>query len=127
MGRQICTDLGSPGRLSAMADVPVPEGSEPSQRVADADRDRIVTLLREHVVDGRLPPDEFSERVERALRATTRGELDAVMADLPAPTAGLPEPAPSTRVSRRWHIAVMSGHSTRGRGRISGKKIGRAN
>ena len=121
MGRQICTDLGSPGRLSAMADVPVPEGSEPSQRVADADRDRIVTLLREHVVDGRLTLDEFSERVERALRATTRGELDAVMADLPAPTAGLPEPAPSTRVSRRWHIAVMSGHSTRGRWRISGK------
>ena len=104
-----------------MADVPVPEGSEPSERVADADRDRIVTLLREHVVDGRLTLDEFSERVERALRATTRGELDAVMADLPAATVGLPEPAPSARQSRRWHIAVLSGHSTRGRWRISGK------
>jgi len=73
-----------------MADVPVPEGSEPSERVADADRDRIVTLLREHVVDGRLTLDEFSERVERALRATTRGELDALMADLPAATSVRP-------------------------------------
>ena len=121
MEQQICADLGRPGRLSAMADLPVPEGSEPSQRVADADRDRTVTLLREHVVDGRLTLDEFSERVERALQATTRGELDAVMADLPAAAPGLPEPAPSVRKSRRWHVAVMSGHSTRGRWRISGK------
>jgi class 3 adenylate cyclase len=104
-----------------MADLPVPEGSEPSQRVADADRDRTVTLLREHVVDGRLTLDEFSERVGWALQATTRGELDAVMEDLPAAAPGLPEPASMARKSRRWHIAVMSGHSTRGRWRISGK------
>ena len=32
-------------------------------RVADADRDRTVTLLREHVVAGRLTLDEFSDRV----------------------------------------------------------------
>ncbi len=32
-------------------------------RVADADRDRTVAMLREHVVAGRLTLDEFSDRV----------------------------------------------------------------
>ena len=59
-------------------------------RVADADRDRTVTLLREHVVAGRLTLDEFSDRMGRALEATNRGELDAVMSDLPV----APDPRP---------------------------------
>ena len=83
-----------------MADLPVPEdrptarlpGAAPTERVADADRDRTVTLLREHVVEGRLTLDEFSERVGRALQARTRGDLDAVMADLPATRRPRPRP-----------------------------------
>ena len=47
------------------------------------------------------------------------------MADLPA-TARRPGSLPAAvgtpaRKKRRWHIAVMSGHSTKGRWRISGK------
>ena len=114
-----------------MADPPLPEfprlpdsgGAGPFERVADADRDRTVTQLREHVVEGRLTLDEFSERVGRALGARTRGDLDAVMADLPLP-AQVVEPAvdvAAPRKKRRWHVAVMSGHSTKGRWRISGK------
>jgi class 3 adenylate cyclase len=101
---------------------PVPAGGAPSVRVADAERDATVLLLREHVVAGRLTLDEFSERVGRALGATTRGDLDAVMTDLPL-TAAAPTRAlePSPRKQRRWHVAVMSGHSTKGRWRISGK------
>jgi class 3 adenylate cyclase len=94
-----------------------------TERVADADRDRTVTLLREHVVEGRLTLDEFSQRMGAALEAKTRGELDAVMADLPM-TSGVPTASPTTATPRkttRWHIAVMSGHSTRGRWRIGGK------
>jgi class 3 adenylate cyclase len=94
------------------------------ERVADADRDRTVSQLREHVVAGRLTLDEFSERVGLALQARTRGDLGAVMADLPeeAPAQNLPEPVttPATKKGR-WHVAVMSGHSTKGRWRISGK------
>src|SRR5271170_5103947 len=121
------------GQTVPMADLPVPE-TPPlppggpgglTERVADADRDRAVTQLREHVVEGRLTLDEFSERVGLALRAKTRGDLIAVMADLPeasqAPTS-LPEPGTAApRKKGRWHVAVMSGHSTRGRWRISGK------
>ena len=111
-----------------MADVPVPEDQRPlsggggalSERVADADRDRTITALREHVVEGRLTLDEFSERVGLALEAKTRGDLDHVMADLPTPPMSK-EPGISARKPRRWHVAVMSGHSTKGRWRIGGK------
>jgi class 3 adenylate cyclase len=90
-----------------------------SQRVADADRDRTVTALREHVVDGRLTLDEFSERVGLALEARTWGDLDAVMADLPRPA--FDEPGLPARKASRWHVALMSGHSTKGRWRLSGR------
>jgi class 3 adenylate cyclase len=116
-----------------MADLPVPESPIPppgepgalTERVADADRDRTVTQLREQVVEGRLTLDEFSERVGAALQARTRGDLAAVMADLPEARPAnerLPEPGTgSPKKQRRWHVAVMSGHSTKGRWRISGK------
>jgi class 3 adenylate cyclase len=116
-----------------MADSPVPDlprlprrdADGLTERVADADRDRAVTQLREHVVEGRLTLDEFSERVGRALAARTRGDLEAVMVDLPRvrpPSQPWPEDVSApTQKKRRWHVAVMSGHSTKGRWRISGK------
>ena len=45
----------------------------PTERVSDADRDATVNLLREHVIEGRLTLDEFSERVGVALGARTTG------------------------------------------------------
>ncbi len=84
-----------------------------------------MTQLREHVVEGRLTLDEFSERVGRALEARTRGDLESVMVDLPRvrpPSQPLPEAVSGpAQKKRRWHVAVMSGHSTKGRWRISGK------
>jgi class 3 adenylate cyclase len=90
-------------------------------RVADADRDRTVALLREHVVAGRLTLDEFSDRAGRALGATTRGELEAVMTDLPEASGPSTTGTVTPRARRRWHIAVMSGHDTKGRWRIGDK------
>jgi class 3 adenylate cyclase len=134
-GRQIRHGQGRRGRLSAVADASTPQGqrkpatgSELTQRVADADRDRTVNMLREHVVEGRLTLDEFSERAGSALQAKTRGELDAVTADLPTPpeqrdrlAPSMTAPALSPRKSGRWHVAILSGHSTKGRWRIGGK------
>jgi hypothetical protein len=58
--------------------------SEPSRiRAADEDRERVAEELREHMVAGRLRPEEFEERVGRAYDAATRGELDALKSDLP--------------------------------------------
>jgi Domain of unknown function (DUF1707) len=57
---------------------------DPRIRASDADRDRVMALLREHHAAGRLTAEEFNDRMEKALGATTLGELDELMADLPA-------------------------------------------
>jgi hypothetical protein len=56
---------------------------DPNIRASDADRDKTVTLLREHLAAGRLTSEEFDERLEKALSAKTLGDLDQLMADLP--------------------------------------------
>jgi hypothetical protein len=57
---------------------------DPRIRASDADRDRTTALLREHHAAGRLTAEEFGERMEQALDAKTLGELDELLADLPA-------------------------------------------
>ena len=57
---------------------------DPRLRASDADRDRVAALLREHHAAGRLTADEFQERLTAAFAAKTMGELDELMADLPA-------------------------------------------
>jgi len=57
---------------------------DPNVRASDADRDRVAALLREHHAQGRLTPEEFSDRLDRAFAARTVGELDELLADLPA-------------------------------------------
>jgi class 3 adenylate cyclase len=95
-----------------------PAGGPLEQRVADADRDRTVTLLREHVVVGRLTLDEFSERVGLALEARTRGDLEATLANLP--DLAIPQETSVRRKARHWFIGFMSGSGAKGRWRISG-------
>jgi len=57
---------------------------DPRIRASDADRDRVASLLREHHAAGRLTAEEFHDRLDKALDAKTLGELDELMADLPA-------------------------------------------
>lgn len=54
-------------------------------RVSQADRDRVVDALRGHAGDGRLEVEELEQRVEAALAARTKGELDKPLRDLPSP------------------------------------------
>ena len=56
-------------------------------RASDADRERIVALLAEAAGDGRLTLDEHTERVHRAYRARTLGELASLTEDLVEPSA----------------------------------------
>jgi len=56
-------------------------------RASDSDRERVISLLGEAAADGRLTPDEHTERVERAYQARTLGELAVLTTDLAAPTA----------------------------------------
>ena len=49
--------------------------------------------LREHYAQGRLQPDEFNERLDKAYTARTAGELEALRADLPELQTKTPAPA----------------------------------
>jgi hypothetical protein len=88
---------------------------DPNIRASDADRDRTASLLREHLAAGRLTPEEFSERLDRAFSARTVGEIDALLSDLPGidlyrlPDAALtrrPQQADPARVRRSRHPAA---------------------
>jgi len=57
-------------------------------RASDADRERAVERLRRHAGAGRLDAEELEDRLERALAARTRGELKALLADLPRSREG---------------------------------------
>jgi uncharacterized RDD family membrane protein YckC len=52
-------------------------------RASDADREQAVIELTEHHVEGRLSPEEFSERTRLAYGARTSGELTQLLSDLP--------------------------------------------
>lgn len=56
-------------------------------RAADVDREATAERLRSAVAEGRIDLAELDERLEQVYRARTYGELRAVTADLPAPTA----------------------------------------
>jgi hypothetical protein len=52
---------------------------------SDADRDSLLSVLREAYASGRITIEELSERVTRTLAARTVDELDAIVADLRPP------------------------------------------
>jgi uncharacterized protein DUF1707/cell wall-active antibiotic response 4TMS protein YvqF len=86
---------------------------DPSQRASDAERDKVVADLRQHLVDGRLTLEEFTDRVGTTLAARTHGELAVVVTDLP--TRRSTAPARDLRTTRLTGAAF--GHAVR-RGRI---------
>lgn len=79
---------------------------DPKIRASDADRERVATLLREHHAEGRLTAEEFNERLDAAFAAKTVGDLESLLADLPAidlyrlPAAGIKPAPPGARRSR---------------------------
>lgn len=63
--------------------------TDPRLRASDADRERVVSMLRQQVGEGRLTLDEFSERAASAYQACTLGDLHTLTGDLPAPAGQL--------------------------------------
>jgi hypothetical protein len=62
--------------------MPADPPSSPALRASDADRDRVIELLRAAVADGRLDQAEFDERLDAALAARTIDALAPLTADL---------------------------------------------
>ena len=82
-------------------------------RVADADREQLAEELREHMLAGRLTSAEFEDRVGRAYRATTRGQLESLRADLPlSPTVLKQALSKRKRDLRRRFLQESSGSIT---------------
>ncbi len=88
-------------------------GAPRELRASDADRDRVVDVLREAAADGRLTPEELDERLGLALSARTFGELAPLTADLgaaPGRPGGLAAQAPDViRISPRYGAAERTG------------------
>ena len=82
-----------------------------SLRVADADREALTEELREHMLAGRLTPNEFEERVDLAYKATTRGDLDALRADLPVSPAVVKRSLAERRSHLRRRLLQEAGGS----------------
>ena len=91
---------------------PVPQPG-PRPLVSDADRERLLGLLREHYARGQLDLDEMSQRVGVVLASAYSDEAAAAVTDLPllsATAAGQPPPAPASRPrigQRRRHAQRM--------------------
>lgn len=90
-----------------------------SLRVSDADRDRVVEVLKSRTADGTLTLDEFARRVDGALTARTRGDLDVVLADLAVP----PAPTTARRSPTRTVVSVMAGAGKKGRWRCGDRVV----
>jgi hypothetical protein len=87
-------------------------------RASDADRDRAIEALGGARAEGRLSPEEYSERSEAALAARTLGDLGRLTADLPAdawPADGLPAaPHGGAAVIPAEITAVLGNESRKG-------------
>lgn len=77
-------------------------------RVSDAERSHVVNVLQKAIGHGLLSLDEFTERTDRALAARTRGELNAVLVDLPGLTHTDPtSPARKPAVELRANMSTI--------------------
>lgn len=70
-------------------------------RASDTDRDRVAAQLREALAEGRISPDEHSERLDAVYASTTLGELAPITHDLPDSTAAAPGRSASSFSSPR--------------------------
>lgn len=90
----------------------------PAVKASDRERDAVAAQLRDAFADGRLNDDEFDERTRTALIARTRGDLDALLADLPAESAPrAAAPAAGEPVRKPGRIAIALKGSVRRAGR----------
>jgi DUF1707 SHOCT-like domain len=72
-----------------------------SLRASDEDRERLVAMLREQMVAGRLTSEELGERAGAAYAATTWSELRALVKDLPVTAVFADERVPAPTLPSR--------------------------
>jgi hypothetical protein len=91
-------------------------------RISDADRDRAASVLSEALAEGRLTPEEHSDRLDAVYAAKTAADIAPIVSDLPGASAAVAVPAGSAAAwpgdARAGHparmIAILSGISRKG-------------
>jgi Domain of unknown function (DUF1707) len=73
---------------------------------SDGEREETVRALRSHFASGRLDREELERRVERAYRASSRGELGHLLRDLPRLHGGV-----LARRFYRWQRELLPYHA----------------
>jgi Domain of unknown function (DUF1707) len=68
-------ELGKTGGMTLIASAPI--------RLSDADREVTARQLGEHLAQGRLDYEDLTVRLDVLFAATTAGELDVILSDLP--------------------------------------------
>jgi hypothetical protein len=87
--------------------------SDPSSlRVADADREELVSELREHALAGRLTSEELEERIGKAYQATTRADLERLKADLPVSSTSVQRALSKRKAMLRRRLLQEAGGAT---------------
>ena len=100
------------GRLAVTAEraILMAMGFRSPTRASDEERERAAASLRAHYTEGRLSAAELEQRAHTAYRATHRGELAALFADLPSERRGGFSPEALRLRARRLHRALLRGH-----------------
>ena len=90
-------------------------------RASDADRDTAAAVVNNALAEGRLTPEEHSERLDAIFGAKTHAELVPLLDDLPAPRGvrheiASPRSADADLMPRRRRhlVAILSGFSRKG-------------
>jgi hypothetical protein len=113
MGMTDNVESSGPGSIACHLRSSVAAMDDASMRISDDDREQAIVALREHLLAGRLTLEEFSERVEAALRARVGTELARLKQDLPDVFVA----APGSRRKHARFTAAVFGHVVR-RGRL---------
>jgi hypothetical protein len=88
---------------------------ELEKRASDAEREQVVTRLRDASAEGRLTLEELADRTALAYTARAHAELVPLTEDLPA------QQLPSRRKPVRWMGALIGEVTRRGRWRMGDK------
>jgi hypothetical protein len=79
-------------------------------RISDADRDRVASLLSDALAEGRLTPEEHSDRLDAVYAAKTAADIAPIVSDLPGASAAVAVPAGSAAT---WPGDAPAGHPAR--------------
>src|SRR5580692_3913384 len=75
-------------------------------RASDDERNAVADKLSRHYAEGRLDESEFKARLDTAMSATTRGDLNGLFHDLPRLPSEPTPPPPRHRRILPWVFAV---------------------